>query len=627
MDEIRFQRGPLSRLPLLDPGEPTITTEGDFFIGTPFGNVQFAKKEDVDLQVNQLSTQLDGMNVRPDNIPEADDTDRLQRAINKAIQKGVEVELGNRTYYISRTLAGDSHLYLTGNGAKIDYRGIPKTYNNGVVVGESIGLSIEGSFGNKVSLTADATEKTQTITVSDGSLFAKGDWVQIGADDIYPYTGVFTVKRAEIKKIRKVEGNVLHFTTLIYEGYTLANSAFCRKVNFKENVRIKGVEFVGSDADQMTMNNKEIGVALYLVKHFHVEQTRYTGQDYVGLRLRSCVLGTVKDTQVTGAFRPSDLAKGSVYYGVALQNNCQWILVENTKGETLRRLVVNTASQAEYGQPYHCIVDNAQFRDSHSGGTGRVEGFEHHGFGRFMKYNNLQTDSTLGGFRIEGRDLQITNCQFLNVVGSGVVFDPNGGIFENIQIDNILVTKAVEDGTSNIGYGLEVGLAPINRNVKISNFQVHGFASATRSGMRIIKNDEAVSENCSIKNSSIDSGTPTTSALGYGIWCEAPGWDFDDNEIYGYDQAIRMSVETNGNLLEGNKIKNPAPLAGSLNGAIMLYGQNVKSLRNTFVNCQVAHRSMTGSLNNKLHDNVYIGVGTPFTNGGTGNTETSPQLL
>lgn len=557
-----------------------------------------------------------------------DDSIPLQNAINQGISKKIAIDLGNKVYKITQTLIGDSNLYIKGNGATIDYRSIPKTFDvNNVAVGENIGLSVSGSFDNKVILNADVLEKTQTITVPSVVGFTVGDWVQIGADNLYPYAGVFTVKRSEIKKIRKIVGNVLHFTTIIYEDYTVANSAFCRKVNFKENIHIEGVRFLGSNADQLITNYKEIGVALYLVKNFNVERCYFKEQDYIGLRLRSCILGNALNNEVTGVFRQSDLSKGSVYYGIAMQNNCQWVLLQGLKGETLRRLAVNTASQAEYGQPYHCIVDNAQFRDSHSGSTGRVEGFEHHGFGRFIKYNNLQTDSTLGGIRIEGRDLQITNCQFMNVVGSGVVFDPDGGIFENIQIDNILVTKAVEDGTSNIGYGLEVGLAPINRNVKISNMQIRGFASATRSGMRIITNASAVSENCTIKECSIDSETTTASANGYGIWCQEDGWDFINNSVYGYDQAIRMDVNTNNNILKDNLIKNTAPLAGSLNGAIMLYGTGVKSIRNTLVNCQVAHRTVTGSLNNKLHDNVYIGCVTQFTNGGTGNLETAAQVL
>jgi hypothetical protein len=57
MAEIRFQRGPESRLPLLDNGEPAITTDTKkLFFGTPSGNVELAKKEDVDTQFAQSNS-------------------------------------------------------------------------------------------------------------------------------------------------------------------------------------------------------------------------------------------------------------------------------------------------------------------------------------------------------------------------------------------------------------------------------------------------------------------------------------------------------------------------------------------------------------------------------------------
>jgi hypothetical protein len=62
-DEIRFPRGPESRLPLLDNGEPAITTDtGKLFFGTPSGNVEVAKKEDINgvsQRVGTLETDIE----------------------------------------------------------------------------------------------------------------------------------------------------------------------------------------------------------------------------------------------------------------------------------------------------------------------------------------------------------------------------------------------------------------------------------------------------------------------------------------------------------------------------------------------------------------------------------------
>jgi hypothetical protein len=62
-DEIRFQRGFESRLPLLDNGEPAITTDTNkLFFGTSSGNVEVAKKEDINgvsQRVGTLETEIE----------------------------------------------------------------------------------------------------------------------------------------------------------------------------------------------------------------------------------------------------------------------------------------------------------------------------------------------------------------------------------------------------------------------------------------------------------------------------------------------------------------------------------------------------------------------------------------
>lgn len=646
-DEIRFLRGPEIRLPRLDNGEPAITTDtGKLFFGTPSGNVELPKKEDVNGLASRVQTlendivqkvnqsYVDGITVSvgEKEEAEADDTGRLQRAIIKGMEKGVPVDLGNKTYYISSSLVGGSHLYLKGNGAKIDYSGIPKTYNNGLASKENPCLSIKGTTTTPTyaaTLTAEAVAGQQSITVDGASQFAAGDWVQIISEDFYPYSGTFRIPRGEIKQIRSISGNTLTFTTVIWEGYTLANSAKCRKLTFAENVLIEGVNFIGSDLDQLSFNAREIGIELYLVKNFNIERCGFYGQDFVGVRVRSSILGNVVRNDIKGAFRKSDQSKGTVYYGVAVQNNAQWVYVGQNKGATLRRLGVCTATQTDYGQAYHCIFQGNQFRDSHSGSTGRVEGFEHHGFGRWILFDSNQTDSSLGGIRIEGRDVSVTNNIFTNCVGSGIVFDDDAGVFENILVANNHVTRAIEDGTSSVGYGIEIQLVPSNqnRNIVVRDNTIHGWASASRSGIRVIQQPLASSLHCHIIGNTIDSGKTTPDSNGMGIFCEASGWDLSENKIFGYDLAIRMSADCDGNIIDNNKIKNISKVAGSTNGAITLYGANIKSIRNIFQNCEVGHRIISSGVNNKLHDNVYINVTTPLSNVGAGTVETSAQIL
>jgi hypothetical protein len=636
MPKIKLKRGLEANLPVLDIGEPGFTTDtGKMFVGGTTGNVGFAQQSIVDglsssvekkVQKGDLSINPKDYGAAGDGV--SDDTSALQSAFNAGMANGVPVLLGNKVYKTTSTLTGGSNLHLIGNGAKIDYRFIPKTYSSGVATVENHALDILGSFGTKVSLTSDAVEMAQSIVVADASGFAPDDWVQIVSEDFYPYSGTFVIPRGEIKQIRSISGNTITFTTVMWEGYTVANSAACRKMNFVENIYVSGIRFIGSNANQLTTNNREVGIALYAAKNFHIERCGFYGQDFVGVRVRSSILGSVVHNDIKGAFRVSDLSKGTVYYGIAVQNNAQWVYVGQNKGATLRRLGVCTATQTDYGQAYHIIFQGNQFRDSHSGSTGRVEGFEHHGFGRWISFDANQTDSSLGGVRIEGRDVSVTNNIFTNCVGSGIVFDDDAGVFENILIANNHVTRAVEDGTSSVGYGIEIQLAPNNRNrnIVVRDNLIHGWASSSRTGIRVIKQPLATAKNCHIIGNTIDSGKDTTDTTGMGAWIESSNWDLTDNHFYGYAQGIRMSIECDGNILSNNHFSNP-DISASTNGAITVYGPNIKSIRNIFKDCNIAHRAISSATNMKLHDSVYINVTTPLSNAGTGTVETAAQVL
>lgn len=615
---IRFKRGLEANLPVLQEGEPAFTTDTkEFYMGSTTGNVKLPKLSDIGVYPKAFGAKGDGV---------ADDSNALQAAFDKARELGAAVQLGKSVYKITRTLNGGSDLYIEGRGAKIDYRSIPKAYDtNGVATAENYAISISGSAGSKVALTANANEMTQSITVTSAAGFAVDDWVQIVSEDFYPYSGTFQIPRGEIKQIRSISGNTITFTTVIWESYTTASSASVRKINFAENIEIKGVHFVGSNADQLTTNNREVGLALYLCRNVNIENNKLYGQDFVGIRMRSCILWNVVKNDIKGAYRKSDLSKGTTYYGIAVQNNSQWGYVGENKGATLRRLGVVTSTQTDYGQSYFITFQGNHFRDSHSGSTGRVEGFEHHGFGRWILFDANQIDSALGGFRIEGRDVSITNNIITNSVGSGICFDDDAGIFENILIANNHITRAIEDGTSSNGYGVEVQLVPSNknRNIVIRDNLIHGYASSTRHGIRVVANALATSTNCHIADNTIDSGKTTADSIGIGIWCEAAGWDISDNKIFGYDRGIQMNTECNGNLVENNRIKNFNPVAGSTNAAIMIYGSNIRSIRNIIQNATTAHRTISTAVNTRIHDCIYINVTNRISDAGTGTIEVS----
>jgi hypothetical protein len=194
-DEIRFQRGPESRLPLLDSGEPAITTDtGKLFFGTPFGNVELPKKDDVNglsnrvglletgkadqSEVDELSTSvgqkaaqtdvvlLFGANGRsveefPRIAPEITDSARIQRAITALTAGDVLIFPFGKTYDINTTITITKNIHIIGYGTtlKTVTDGLDNTLDISTATGFSItGLKFDQNLKGRTSINISTSD-------------------------------------------------------------------------------------------------------------------------------------------------------------------------------------------------------------------------------------------------------------------------------------------------------------------------------------------------------------------------------------------------------------------------------------------------------------------------------------
>lgn len=532
-----------------------------------------------------------------------DDTTAIQAAIN-AINAagGGTVFFPAGTYKITATLSLLENVRLFGHAAKIDYTAIPKTYTSGVANADTVAVRALGTYATSTPLTANAVAEESSVVVTSASGISAGDWVQIGSEELYPYSGSFTVKKAEIKQVRSVSGTTINLTTTLYDNYNTSDTAFLRKINFVKNVAIDGLTFIGSYADQLTTNNREIPVVLQATQYAKVQNCFCNGQDLVGIDVADSVFFDVSKNTINGAFRQSSSSKGSVYYGVRVRNNSQFGVVSDCKGHTLRRMVVNTSSQALYGQPYFVNIVSNQFFDSHSNSSGRVEGYEHHGFGRWITYAFNSADSALGGMRIEGRDLKIIGNTFTNCTGSGIYFDDDAKVVENVDIIGNTINQSLNDAHSTSGSGILIQLPASNdagggifRNVKIADNIISGFNGTNRHGIRVINTTGLTCRNCTIENNSIDSlRTATMTADSRGILIEAPNWQIESNKIYNYYIATEYSADAANCLSRNNSFRQSSAFGTTGECGIRTEADNLISQNDYFENYSAAIRTISG---------------------------------
>jgi hypothetical protein len=125
LGDVRFKRGPESRLPQLADGEPAVTTDtGKLFFGTPSGNVQLAKQVDIDNYTSQLTT--NGKKIKGFiNISEygvvgdgvTDDQTPIVNAVAEAKLKGYAIHWGwdNKTYLTTASIPDFHKVKHIGN--------------------------------------------------------------------------------------------------------------------------------------------------------------------------------------------------------------------------------------------------------------------------------------------------------------------------------------------------------------------------------------------------------------------------------------------------------------------------------------------------------------------------------
>ena len=571
-----------------------------------------------------------------------DSTAALQAAINA----GSVIDFGGseNTFKITSTLdLSDGNKTLIGSGATID--------QTGIVSGNKWAMKAVGELSTTTSLlTATLTSEQFSCTVTSATGFAVGDWVLVSGDGLYTHyysATPYPVAAGEFVRIRSIVGTTITFTTPIVSappgGYTTANNSRITKVNFCENINISGITFKGSN----TAGRGERGLVLEYVNGFDVENCQFIGQDIYQFEVTMTIRGSITDNRFYGVFY--DGSTGTIFYGLVFVDSSQYVNVGDNIFERVRH-AVTTASKTEgqngWGQPLYINIHHNQMLDAMAGGAGRSWGFEQHGFGKYISFNNNMVNGGYGGVNIDaGFQCEVFDNVFTNLTKVGIEMGGNAVNLGNIMISGNHISVETDDATTDsYGIWLSEDITTSARDIIISDNYIVAFSGPSSIGIYLAGTPTEVA--IVVKNNTVSIGSlaPDTDS-GYGITCYSNYTDIVGNQIINYRQGIYSQGAYNtliNNIVRYTDvvsagygyyfnngfqvIKDNTYITQAIpTGGIAIYLDAAADScivdNNDIMRCYVGIQLAAGATNNTVVNNTIVGnVSTNIINGGTSTT-------
>jgi hypothetical protein len=534
----------------------------------------------------------------------------LQQAITAGATAGVPIWIGDRgtTWGLTAGLTLPSHTHLYGDGAVI----------NSVAV--TTAAEAKGSLGGNIGLTVNADAATYSVTVSNSAGFVVDEWVLVCSSDKYPYTANYEVDRGEFKRIRAVAGNIIYFATPLEDAYTVGLGATVYHVNWVTDIRISGITFQGVDTEA----GDNYGVRLTLVRDSKVDRCQFLGYEYYALSYEQSLEGEAWSNYVDGV--QYEGAGGALFYAFVVVDASQNINIHDnivTKNRHLGVTSAHSSGQGYYGQPLNCVFDHNIAYDMQAGTDGTSYAFEHHGFGKYIRFHgNVVNGACCGAHVDEGGWVDITDNIFTNLsVGGITLADGAATVLNDVKIHGNYISTEVGHGAYH-GYGIRY-LGPVGcvlTDIDIADNTIVNFNSSGNHGIGFTTNT-ANRRGLIIRNNSIFSGVlgAQDADSGYGIaLINNGGWIVSGNYLSGSRSGIYSNTDTalaHRNVIINNVIEydNTATAGWS----IYVKGDRNLVKGNVIKHGWVGIGVIAGGIDNLVTDNVNIGTVTPIQDGGT----------
>lgn len=386
-----------------------------------------------------------------------DDTDAIKTMLSHLETSGQKGKIqfpSSKTFLLSDIL-GEYLLHDTIidlNGSTLDFSLMTSTSYLSL-------LTIKGKYLETVSLTADASIHSYTVTVTDTTPFQIGDMVRIYSNEIWD-TQRTNSRIGEIVIVEGKTDTTLTFGTPISDTYKRSDNAKVQRLQPAENVTIRNGVIKAP-----RQNDNIIGVHIQCGKNILIDNIRTYDIDRRHYYLVDCIFSTVQNCVMEEAHHLSQA------YGISFADATRDCVARNNFFYNIRHaLSTNNNPSTSWGIVRSLIWDGNIVNNTSedlSGGYG--DAIDSHAGSENLTITNNVVNGCLGnGINMEGRSALITGNRIQNVRASGIYLRPfvDNRPAEFIVNDNEIVFNiGDEEGAADYGIRVYADVESVDRVV------------------------------------------------------------------------------------------------------------------------------------------------------------------
>lgn len=381
------------------------------------------------------------------------------------------------------TMYDNIHIILAPN-AVIDASGLD--------VSENL-FEADGTVGDPVNLTVDATIGTTSITIAPGddANFAEGDYVFICSNAIWedsePRAGEFQI-------VESVSSGIVELRDGVWDDYKVADSAFIKKLNPVKNIKISGGKILGGG-----MGANQTCCWFTYCDGITIE-SKIEGFENRSIQLVSCLNVKINADIIGGGIG------GTATYGVHLRAGCQWVDVRGFF-KNCRHAIEGGGSATEYGINRFVTFSGKVYGTLDAGISGKAANQYWTISGNTVS-NAMSPSGSGDGIVFMGLDVIVANNTVINARRHAIHIQP--------MVANRGTTPVIAENVIKNPVGTGILLSPGRNSAQVAGAVIKGnVLTGGVDAIRVLTSTGLTGN--TIKNFSI-AGNTMTGFSGRGIW-------------------------------------------------------------------------------------------------------------